>query len=283
MLDHPFTQRALDVIRSKSVGAPQSHPFAVTINFHPDRTTSRGEPLLKAISQDGKLKSQFETGTSNGGLTAYEGGERWRWEQRVFDGVYDNSQPNQRPKYGALNFSSSEAGASPRFGSSYFLLKPEISKRATFCYPDSFFEPEHFATIERVQPLLDELNAQAPDRLDAYIETQIHGDLRLEEDIQALVLDPSFKGTEVEDYARELPVEIRWHSGFCVLIEGINLYPDYRGQAILDIANQVAENGMLTPRIIGEAVKAKTFDEQDLKKVWHYLARFGFDYRQTGD
>ncbi|MGR5445905.1 DUF3626 domain-containing protein [Vibrio jasicida] len=71
VLDHPFTQRALDMIRSKSAGVPQSHPFAVTINFHPDRTTSEGEPLLKAIAQDGKLKSQFETGTNNGGLTAY--------------------------------------------------------------------------------------------------------------------------------------------------------------------------------------------------------------------
>ncbi len=42
MLEHPLTQRALEIIRSKSVGAPQSHPFSVTINFHPDRLTSQG-------------------------------------------------------------------------------------------------------------------------------------------------------------------------------------------------------------------------------------------------
>ena len=83
MLEHPLTQRALEIIRSKSVGVPQSHPFSVTINFHPDRLTSQGIPLLKAIAQDGKLKSQFETGTSNGGLTAYKGGERWRWVARA--------------------------------------------------------------------------------------------------------------------------------------------------------------------------------------------------------
>ncbi len=77
--------------------------YAITINFHPDRYTSDNKPLLQTIAEDGFLKSQFETGTSNGGLTAYMVGERWSWEQRVFDGAYDNAPNNLRPKYGALN------------------------------------------------------------------------------------------------------------------------------------------------------------------------------------
>lgn len=78
------------------------HP--VTINFHPDRYTADNVPLLLAIAHDGLWSSQFETGTGNGGLTAYKGGERWLWEQRGFDGAYDDSPVNLRPKFGALNF-----------------------------------------------------------------------------------------------------------------------------------------------------------------------------------
>jgi hypothetical protein len=44
----------------------------VTLNFHPDRL-SGGLLVLEAIGRDGVYRSQFETGTSNGGLTAYRG------------------------------------------------------------------------------------------------------------------------------------------------------------------------------------------------------------------
>ena len=56
----------------------------VTLNFHPDRVL-RGKPILDALAEDGVYRSQFVTGTSNGGLTAYPGGARWRWESRIFN------------------------------------------------------------------------------------------------------------------------------------------------------------------------------------------------------
>ncbi|MCW0469206.1 DUF3626 domain-containing protein [Vibrio chagasii] len=42
----------------------------MTINL-PSRSLLRlaNKPLLEAIAEDGCLKSQFETGTSNGGMT----------------------------------------------------------------------------------------------------------------------------------------------------------------------------------------------------------------------
>ncbi|CAK1694048.1 hypothetical protein VCRA2123O444_140047 [Vibrio crassostreae] len=36
-----------------------------------------------------------------------------------------------------------------RFGSSYFQINPIVSARTTFCYPDSYFEPEDFAVFNR--------------------------------------------------------------------------------------------------------------------------------------
>ena len=57
--------QAIENVRAKFQGTPSIEKHSVTINFHPDRYTSENEPLLFAIAKDGKLKSQFETGTSN--------------------------------------------------------------------------------------------------------------------------------------------------------------------------------------------------------------------------
>jgi hypothetical protein len=103
----------------------------------PDRLVG-GAPILEQMARDGVYRSQFETGVSNGGLTAYPGGDRWRWESRIFAGAYDDGPPASRPKYGALNFRKRRVGGSPRFGSAHFRLTAEALARTTFCYPDSY-------------------------------------------------------------------------------------------------------------------------------------------------
>jgi Protein of unknown function (DUF3626) len=89
------------------------------------------------LAADGVYQSQFVTGTSNCGLTAHSGGDRWRQESRIFAGAYDDVTAVERPVYGALNFGGNPAGGAPRFGSSYFRLTAGTLARATFCYPDS--------------------------------------------------------------------------------------------------------------------------------------------------
>ncbi|KXF82862.1 hypothetical protein ATN88_23425 [Enterovibrio coralii] len=272
-------QNAISLFQRRSKGNPAPCPFDVTINFHPDRMTSDNQPLLLAIARDGCLKSQFETGTSNGGLSAFVGGDRWYWESRVFDGVYDESEPPQRPKYGALNINDFEFGASPRFGSSHFRLKPSVLARTTLCYPDSYYQPKDFATPEYAQSLIQLLESDDVEPLDAYIEAQIHDVIDLEKDIDALVLDPSFKGTEIEIFASNLPVKTEWHRGFALDLRCFALPENYRGQHIVALASEIAQDRLLTPRIIGAALQSDNHDPQDIKKVWHYLARFG--YQQT--
>ncbi|MFY8351137.1 DUF3626 domain-containing protein [Pseudoalteromonas sp. SSM20] len=269
-------EQAIENIRLKSKGALSEIDYPVTINFHPDRFTKENVPLLLAIAKTGYLQSQFETGTSNGGLTAHAGGERWLWEQRVFDGAYDNAPNALRPKYGALNFRKYEFGASPRFGSGHFQLKPHVLTRTTFCYPDSYFEPEDFAVFSQVQALIDKVNLAREDLLDDYIEAHIHGGISLQDDIECVVLDPIYRGTEIELQANALGVPVKWHQGFLLSIEVMKQYPDYRGQQFIELAKQFAENGNINAKIVGEAVTKLGFDEQDVKKVWHYLARFGY-------
>jgi hypothetical protein len=269
-------EQAIENIRRKSQGIDSSMPSAVTINFHPDRFTAEKKPILQAIAKDGYLKSQFETGTSNGGLTAYVGGERWLWEQRVFDGAYDDASNSLRPKYGALNFRNYETGASPRFGSSYFQLKSNVSARTTFCYPDSYFEPEDFAVFNRVNPLIEKALASNSDLLDDYIEAHIHGEISLKDDIECLVLDPIFRASSIEQHALNLGVPVKWHNGYELSLEEMSRYPDYRGYEYIELAKELAQNGRINAKILGLAVTKQGYDEQEVKKVWHYLARFGY-------
>ncbi|PMJ95690.1 DUF3626 domain-containing protein, partial [Vibrio sp. 10N.261.55.A7] len=257
-------------------GLESSMVSAITVNFHPDRFTAENKPILQAISEDGYLKSQFETGTGNGGLTAYAGGERWLWEQRVFDGAYDGAPNSLRPKYGALNFRNHETGASPRFGSSYFQLKHHVSERTTFCYPDSYFEPEDFAVYNRVSVLIEKALASNSDLLDDYFEAHIHGEVSVKDDIECLVLDPIFRASPIEQQALALGVPIKWHNGFELSLEKMSNYPDYRSERYLELAKELAQSGKFNAQILGLAVTEQGYDEQEVKKVWHYLARFGY-------
>jgi hypothetical protein len=247
----------------------------ITLHFHPERG-HQGRPVLQALLDDGCYKSQFETGTSNGGLTAHGGGDRWRWESRLFGGAYDGAAPAERPKYGALNFRALPTGAAPRFGSSYLRLQPEVLQRATFCYPDSVFGPQHFGTAAQAEQLLALSEADSlPDPLDRYIEAHVHGPVLLARDVQALVLDPCFRGSPLEELAHQLPCPIEWHAGFRLEVETLLRHPDYRGAAIAALGARIARQGVLTPATLGEAAATGRHDAQALKKVWHCLARFG--------
>lgn len=101
---------------SLSSGVPVDPTLRVTLSFHPDRAVT-STPILHLLAEDGAYYSQFVTRTSNGGLTAHAGGDRWKWESRIFAGAYDDAAAEIRPVYGALNFRRKPTGGAPRFGS----------------------------------------------------------------------------------------------------------------------------------------------------------------------
>jgi hypothetical protein len=270
---HPACRRALEHVAALAAGPPVDASLRITVNFHPDRMAA-GQPILRALAADGSYLSQFVTGTSNGGLTAHPGGDRWRWEHTMFGGAYDQAPGRLRPVYGALNFRAKVIGAAPRFGSAHLRLTAATLARATFCYPDSFLEPTAFAVAERMS-LIDLANADQQDDLDDYIEAHVHGGVRLDRDVEALVLDPDYRHTEVETAARQLPCPLEWHSGFRLPVAELRRHPDYRGREYVDLGTTLARDGYLTPRLIGDAARRGGHDQQDLKRVWHYLARFG--------
>lgn len=267
---------AIEFVSSRAKGHPYLGKSELTINFHPDRQTISGKPILFEILKDGVLKSQFETKTSNGSLSAKPNGDRWLWESRAFGTHYDLANFSERPKYGALNLDSATCGGSPRFGSSYFVLKQTVFDRTTFCYPDSWLEPKNFSTFENISTLIELMSESSGDPLDKYIEAHIHGDLLIHHDIECIVLDPSFKNTEVENLASKLPFPLKWHAGFKLNIEALADKDYYRGKKYIEISREISKFGFLDPYLIGCALNARSYEEQELKKVWHYLACFGY-------
>jgi hypothetical protein len=269
----PRARAALRHVAALSAGPAVAPETRITLNFHPDRLTG-GLPILDALLRDGAYHSQFVTGTGNGGLTAHPGGDRWRWESRMFGGAYDEAAGHERPVYGALDFRRQVVGAAPRFGSAHFRLHATALDRATFCYPDSAAEPTCFG-VAAGMALIALAETDEQDALNDYIEAQVHGGVLLVRDVEALVLDACYRGTPVEAAARLLPCPVEWHPGYRLTVTELRHHADYRGAEYAELGAHIAEDGRIDPRIIGDAARTGRYALQDLKMVWHTLARFG--------
>jgi hypothetical protein len=206
----------------------------VVLHFHPDRLNAKLQTVAESLLECGVYQGQFQTLISNGSVSAYPGGERDQWEQRLFGGAYHRPDTTaaHRPKYGALDVLRHSDGPSPAFGSCYFVLAQPVSERATFTYLDSHTEPPERGTLDELDDivaamfkdsfmrdftlgqanlrpgrLLEQLLTRLPQpyedastrppsrNLGHYIEAQVHGEVSLREDVETLVIDPSFRSS----------------------------------------------------------------------------------------
>ena len=275
----------------------------ITVNFHPDRLVADGRTVAQCLLAEGRYRSQFETGISNGGLTAYPGGDRDVWEQRMFPGRYTG--PLGRPVYGALNLAGYPDGASPRFGSCHLRLDPAVSARATFSHGDSVTEPA-VGRFEAVwASLLAEvaatgsalgLQAGSADEwvarlaeprtavgrcMDHYVEAQIHGGLELAGSVTAVVADPSFRGTSTGVLLAALGPALEWHPGF--VLSPDEFPADLRLPSSPALAAAIAtryDADLVDAALIGRAARDTwpSFGPdlpQQLKYLWHILVLRG--------
>lgn len=279
----------------------------ITVNFHPDRLLADGRTVVEHLVAEGRYRSQFETGISNGGL----GGHRERWEQRMFGGAYAGVTVG-RPVYGGLNLAGWPDGASPRFGSCHLVLAPHVAARATFSHGDSVTEPAVMGTADDFggnwAALLADvartgsacgLSASSPDAwvaalavpktaagraMDDYVEAQIHGGLDLAADVTAVVADPSFAGTPVEAGLARLAPQLTWHPGF--VLEPAGFPADLRGPVMPPLAAAVASRygvPALDAAVVGRAAAefgSSAAARQLLKYLWHILVLRGRPSRE---
>ncbi|MFO0630909.1 MAG: DUF3626 domain-containing protein [Polyangiales bacterium] len=295
----------------------------VTLNFHPDRFGPRGETVIEGLLREGRYRSQWTTGITNGSPTAFAGGDREVWEARLFGDAYpphadgrEASAP-ERPKYGALNAMGYPEGASPRFGSCALVLHPAVLSRCTFTWGDSHLDPAHVGTARLFDGVLAAwleaardgaalgraidvptllahdfaATSTSPGRaLDDYIEAQVHGPIDLATDLDAILVDPSFHGTETGAALLTLGdragVPVRAHAGFAMVARDVP--DDFRGPRMRPLAARIVGEARLDAAALGRAARSlhtspATWSDwgtpqetwQHLKQLWHVLVRFG--------
>ncbi|MCP5041483.1 MAG: DUF3626 domain-containing protein, partial [bacterium] len=123
-----------------------------------------------------------------------------------------------------------------------------------------------------------------------YIEAQIHGGIDLARDVHAVVLDPSFRHTDVE---RDLEAaaerdgfEVGWNEGSAVHPEEIPA--GFRGSDVASLARRtVRADGLVDAAAIGRALADVPFTppsmagdpeaspRQQYKKLWHCCLKYG--------
>ncbi len=126
--------------------------------------------------------------------------------------------------------------------------------------------------------------------LDSCVEAHVHGPVRLDRDVERLVVDPAFLGTAtgetLDRLCRKYQIHMDWHCGFRLRAESV---PEgFRGPAVRDLALRVAEEGWVDAAVIGRAEASLhskperwtdrgSRDEtlQHLKQLWHVLVHFG--------
>lgn len=211
----------------------------VAVSFHPDRVTRGGRSVAAGLLADGRYRNQFETGVSSGSTSGFAGGRRDEWERSLFGGRYhgEGTSWEARPKYGALHLINHPDGPCPRFGSCYFVLRPEVSSRCTFTPLGSqgdraaqqsgtlgVFEPVLLALAGHLESVASPLGCEglglaelisrmggtlpflpadgSPEKmgraLDSFVEAQVHGPVELDGDVEELVADVSFRENEAE-------------------------------------------------------------------------------------
>lgn len=171
---------------------------------------SKGTILGRCLMEDELFKNLFDVGTG-GGCTSF--GPRAGWETAIFGGSYDDTsfddKPSKRPKYGVLDVCNDPRGvpAAWQYGDSYFILK-NVRLRSTFascdtcCVPDCAVLDQQAGVLNEYE--IDELQevvrvATAPEGsrnrigngqiISDYKEAQFHGLVRLDRDVQALVVN----------------------------------------------------------------------------------------------
>ena len=256
----------------------------VTLNFHPDRVGRNGMTVATGLLNSGRYQSQWVTGLSAGSRSAIPGGDRQRFEDRLFDGAYDGADPAaiEFPVYGSFDLLFDPHGGSPRFGSSFVVLRRHVLDRTTLCVGDSHMGPRDVGTIDEPRQILAGLAEQAaqgrllnrrlgvevllqacegtyrsdrPSRdLAGYIEAQVHGGVSLETDVEAVALDPSFRDTAVEEdlhaAAARYGFLLTWHAGSELHLDEVP--DDFRGRTMPALAAEVARpDGVIDAHAIG--------------------------------
>lgn len=153
---------------------------------------------LEGIASDTHYRNRFEVNTSNGS-TCYS--NRISWENSLFEGKYDFAKKHERVKYGNLNEKQTIHNPSADvYGNIIIKLKKNIKKRTTFCLGDSCSYHKCY-TFDLPEAILNSIQGKRiiKDKQfkGNYIETQIHGDIKLNRDVSLIIAPKRYKNHDI--------------------------------------------------------------------------------------
>ena len=167
--------------------------------------------VLALLARDTLYRNQFETGTSKGTLSR---ATREQWERGLFNSAYDSAADTERVKYGCMNISGGVRGvlSAHGYGVCYLILKDSCRSRCTFTSADSSKSSQNggrdLSTCESYAHILMSYTEEELRRLVAvalggrgtmgaggsmYKECQVHGPVRLGEDLSAVVVPEALR------------------------------------------------------------------------------------------
>ena len=196
-LDMDYTKKDFEIVHKFIKNAP------IIIHFHPKK-------MIEFLIKDTHYRNLFETNTSSGSTSTTC---RTKWENTLFNNLYDISDPHNRVKYGVVNLDHNKSGCNraQSYGDSYIQLKNEMKNRTSFTYGDSSSQDIHICTFKGFYNMLyyipqnclkcvidTALNKQHNGTLNnmSYIESQYHGPVRLKCDIEQLIIHSKYKNDD---------------------------------------------------------------------------------------
>lgn len=164
--------------------------------------------ITRFLCKDTHYRNCFEVGRMNSGV-GINCSSRVRWENRMFNNIYNNSSPYERVKYGVLNALNDPYGvkACSGYGDSYLELKL-VRLRTSFAPHDTannckIASCEYYCHVlnKYSDAELQALIAVAMNRksyinssiIKVYKEIQIHGPIQLNRHVQRLMVNPKYR------------------------------------------------------------------------------------------
>ena len=134
--------------------------------------------------------------------------------------------------------------------------------------------------------------------LDSFVEAQVHGTVDLRRDVEALVVDAAFYGTEVGDTLAELgstyEISLSWHPGFTLAAD--EFPEEFRGFRARGIAERVAKDGIVDALSLGAGQNDFVLNPEawrefgsmseiltSFRRVWHVLVLLGVPAESWGE
>lgn len=188
---------------------------------------------LKQISDDeGQILNGFQTGTTSAADPQSESydnyfSNRMDWEAHQLD-IPENARRGDRPIYGTVHIGHDSPhlgawGGSRDYGEVALELKPDVKKRATMTPDDTsdprkmpvFLADQHHRQLAQeivsnpdryshIHRLVDNIKNPDSPLSHGYIEAQIHGQLDLPNDVNAIHLTPDFHANYSKSHTRSL-------------------------------------------------------------------------------